>query len=98
MDNPQEIDYYYATNGGELTQINSLRFWRFRHPSTCMFALDATDAIADVSVFFLSFKMGPCGEKGANFELSRTSRDLKNNLISTVEPGAFRGLLALRRL
>uniref|UniRef100_A0A668A1S5 Adhesion G protein-coupled receptor A1 n=1 Tax=Myripristis murdjan TaxID=586833 RepID=A0A668A1S5_9TELE len=25
-------------------------------------------------------------------------RDLKNNLISTVEPGAFRGLLALRRL
>lgn len=25
-------------------------------------------------------------------------RDLRNNLISTVEPGAFRGLLALRRL
>uniref|UniRef100_A0A3B5A2H7 Probable G-protein coupled receptor 125 n=1 Tax=Stegastes partitus TaxID=144197 RepID=A0A3B5A2H7_9TELE len=33
-----------------------------------------------------------------SFSLSLFSRDLKNNLISTVEPGAFRGLLALRRL
>jgi len=26
------------------------------------------------------------------------SRDLRNNLISTVEPGAFRGLVALKKL
>lgn len=63
-------------------KVNSLAIPRSSEVSSL------TDAVGDVDT----------DRRCLTFYLSRTSRDLKNNLISTVEPGAFRGLPALRRL
>uniref|UniRef100_A0A8C4GPB9 Adhesion G protein-coupled receptor A1 n=1 Tax=Dicentrarchus labrax TaxID=13489 RepID=A0A8C4GPB9_DICLA len=59
---------------------------------------DDVDLMDTLQPSFLPNRTVSLWTSSLTLSLSLFSRDLKNNLISTVEPGAFRGLLALRRL